>query len=97
MGLEKEKESTKEQVKQRRRENALKRAQLGFKDKANAADEGVEDQVLEDLEFNSKQYLQQIEEQKERKPVRLVTPIKGISKEEIESLKLTEQEKFRPI
>lgn len=93
MGLEKEKETTKEQLKQRRRENALKRSQLGFKDKESE----VEDSVLEELEWNSKQYLQQIQEQKERKPVKLVTEVRGISKEEINSLKLTDEEKFRPI
>lgn len=93
MGLEKEKESAKEQLKQRRRENALKRSQLGFKDK----EPEVEDKVLEELEWNSKQYLQQIQEQKERKPVKLVTDVRGISKEEINSLKLTDEEKFRPI
>ena len=57
----------------------------------------MEDPVLENLEYNSKQYQKQIEEQRERKPVKLVTDIKAISKKEIEELKLTDAEKFRPV
>ena len=52
---------------------------------------------MEDLEFKSKAYEKQIEEQKERKPVKLVTPVKGISKHEIDALLLQDADKFRPI
>ena len=96
MGLERQQLAADEAARKRRKDYALKRAQLGFKDSAKAQEEGVDDQILENLECNTNQYQQQIEEQKERKPVRLVTPVKGISKEEIESLKLTEEEKFIP-
>lgn len=57
----------------------------------------MDDKVLEDMEYNSREYQQQIEEQKERKPVKLVAPVKGISRKEIESLLLHENEKFKPI
>lgn len=95
MGLLQERSQEKESTRQRRVQYAKQRAQLGFKDKST--EEGVDDKVIENLEWNSKQYLQQIEEQKERKPVKLVTEVRGISKEEIEELKLAPEEKFRPV
>jgi hypothetical protein len=52
---------------------------------------------LEELEHKSREYQKQIEEQKERRPVKLVSDVKGISKEEIEKLMLRDNEKFRPI
>ena len=42
-------------------------------------------------------YQMTIEESKERKPVQLVTEVKGISKEELKRLQLTEEEKFKAI
>ncbi len=55
------------------------------------------DSVIEELEFRSKEYEKQIEEQKERRAVKLVTPVKGISKDDIERLMLQETDKFKPI
>ena len=78
----------------KRKEYAAKRKQLGFNDKGK---EEVDDKILEDLKFNSKAYQAQIEEQKERKPVKQVAPVKGISRKEIESLMLHDHEKFKPL
>ena len=52
---------------------------------------------MEDLEHKSREYEKQIEEQKERKPVKVVTPVKGISKKEIEDIMIRDADKFRPI
>jgi hypothetical protein len=57
----------------------------------------VADSVIEELEFRSKEYEKQIEEQKERRAVKIVTPVKGISKDDIERLMLQETDKFKPI
>lgn len=85
-------------MRQKRRQYAAKRLSLGFKDKATAAtEEGVEDPILEELEYKDREYQKQIEEQKERKPVRIVTEVKGISKQQIENLMLRDEEKFRPL
>lgn len=94
MGLDAEKAKIEEGRRVRRREFAQRRRSLGFNDKGK---EEVDDKVLEDMEYNSREYQQQIEEQKERKPVKLVAPVKGISRKEIESLMLHEHEKFKPI
>lgn len=94
MGLLQEKEKQEQSVRQKRRENAIKRMQLGFNDKGK---EEISDKVLEELEVKSKEHQKQIEEQKERKPVKMVTEVKGISKQEIENLMLREEEKFKPI
>jgi hypothetical protein len=67
---------------------------LGFNDKGK---EEVADSVIEELEFRSKEYEKQIEEQKERRAVKIVTPVKGISKDDIERLMLQENDKFKPI
>ena len=55
------------------------------------------DSIIEELEQKSKEYEKQIEEQKERKPVKLVTQVKGISKHDIDSLLLQDADKFNPI
>jgi hypothetical protein len=52
---------------------------------------------MEDLDHKSMAYEKQIEEQKERKPVKIVTPVKGISKREIEDIMLRDADKFKPI
>ena len=87
--------STKEESgRKKRREYAQRRAALGFNDKGQ---QEVEDKIMEDLEHKSKEYEKQIEEQKERKPVKLVTPVHGISKKEIEDIMLRDADKFKPI
>ena len=78
----------------RRREYAQKRASLGFNDKGK---EEVEDKIIEELDHKSKEYEKQIEEQKERKAVKVVTPVHGISKTEIENIMLRDADKFKPI
>lgn len=55
------------------------------------------DEIIEELEYKSKAYEKQIEEQKERKPVKVITSVKGISKQEIERLMLTDADKFKPM
>ncbi len=67
---------------------------MGFNDRGQAE---VADSIIEDLEHKAKEYEKQIEEQKERKTVKLVTPVKGISKHDIESLMLRDADKFKPI
>ena len=87
--------STKEESgRKKRREYAQRRAALGFNDKGQ---QEVEDKIMEDLEHKSKEYEKQIEEQKERKPVKMVTPVQGISKKEIEDLMIRDADKFKPI
>ena len=83
-----------ESGRKRRREFAQKRASLGFNDKGK---EEIEDKIMEDLEYKAKEYEKQIEEQKERKPVKIVTPVQGISKKEIEDIMLRDADKFKPI
>ena len=94
LGLEQKTTEKQEAGRKRRREYASKRAALGFNDKGK---EEVEDKIMEDLEYKSREYEKQIEEQKERKPVKLVTPVKGISKKEIEDIMIRDAEKFKPI
>ena len=70
MGLQEVEDKKQEGLRKKRRENAAKRLALGFNDKGK---EEVDDLILEDLEYKSTQYQKQIEEQKERKPVKMVT------------------------
>jgi len=94
LGLLEQEQQRQDSLRKKRREYAQKRLSLGFNDKGK---EEVADSVIEDLEHKSKEYEKQIEEQKERKPVKVVTPVKGISKHEIEQLMLQEADKFKPI
>jgi hypothetical protein len=94
MGLANEETKRQESTRKKRREYAQRRMALGFNNKGQ---EEVADPIMEELEYKSKEYEKQIEEQKERKPVKVVTPVKGISKEEIERLMLTDADKFKPI
>ena len=73
--------------------------QLGFNDKGK---EEIQDSILEDLDYKTKEYQKQVEEQKDltvgqRKPVKLVTDVNGIGRSEIERLMLRDSEKFKPI
>jgi hypothetical protein len=52
---------------------------------------------MEELEIREKEYRTSIAEKKERKPIKLATEIKGISKEELNSLNLQEEDKFRTV
>jgi len=102
LGLIADQEVKTEGLRKKRRENAAKRLSLGFNDakaikEADLEKEGVVDNILEDLEHKNREYQKQIEEQKERKPVRLVTDVKGISKDEIDNLMLRDSEKFRKL
>ena len=99
IGLQEEARAKQDSARKRRLEHAAKRLSLGFNDSkvAAAKEEGVQDAILEELEHKSKEYEKQIEEQKERRPVKMVSQVKGISKEEIESLMLRDQDKFKPI
>lgn len=99
LGLLEEAKNKQETTRKRRLEHAAKRLSLGFNDsKVAKKDEvGVVDPILEELDFKSKEYEKQIEEQKERRPVKMVTDVKGISKQEIEQLLLREEDKFKPI
>lgn len=94
LGLDAESKAKDESQRKKRRELAAKRSALGFNDKGK---EEVSDAVIDDLEYKTSQYEQQIEEKKERKPVKMVTDVKGISKEEIQQLLLRDAEKFKPI
>ena len=94
LGLMEEDAQKQESLRKKRREYAQKRLSLGFNDKGK---EEVVDSVIEELEYKSKEYEKQIEEQKERRAVNLVTPVKGISKQDIERLMLQDADKFKPI
>ena len=94
LGLMEEDAQKQESMRKKRREYAQKRLSLGFNDKGK---DEVADSVIEELEHKSKEYEKQIEEQKERRAVKIVTPVKGISKEDIERLMLQESDKFKPI
>lgn len=94
LGLMEEDAQKQESLRKKRREYAQKRLSLGFNDKGK---EEVADSVIEELEYKSKEYEKQIEEQKERRAVNLVTPVKGISKQDIERLMLQDADKFKPI
>ena len=94
LGLLDENSQKQESLRKRRRDYAKRRLSLGFNDKGK---EEVADSVIEELEQKSKEYEKQIEEQKERKPVKLVAGIKAISKHEIDSLLLQDSDKFKPI
>ena len=52
MGLVTEEEERKESMRKKRKEYAAKRLALGFKDKK----EEVDDKILEELEYKTKQY-----------------------------------------
>lgn len=93
MGLVNTKIEETDNRRKKMREIAAKRLKLGFKD---ASDE-VEDKILESMEEREKIYKKQIEEDKERKPVQLVTEVKGLSKSDLERQILTDAEKFKPI
>lgn len=72
---------------------------MGFNDKGK---EEIQDTVLEDLDYKTKEYQKQVEEQKDlsvglRKPVKLVSEVNGIGRAEIERLMLRDSEKFKPI
>jgi hypothetical protein len=55
MGLIQEKEAQKESARRKHRENAAKRLSLGFNDKGK---EEVQDTILEELEYKSREYQQ---------------------------------------
>lgn len=63
----------------KRREYGALRAKLGFKDKS----EEVDDPILSQLEFDDSNYQKSLKEQRERKPVKIVSDIHGIGKNEI--------------
>lgn len=94
LGLVEDDSQKQESLRKKRREYAQRRLSLGFNDKGK---DEVADSIIEDLEHKSKEYEKQIEEQKERKTVKMVTPVKGISKHDIEKLMLQDADKFKPI
>ena len=77
----------------KRRDFAAKRAKLGFKDSKAE----VDDPVLEQLEFDDSKYQKQLKESRERKPVKIVSDVQGISKDEYFSSMLQESDKFKEV
>lgn len=75
----------------KRREYGALRAKLGFKDKSDE----VDDPILSQLEFDESNYQKSLKEQRERKPVKIVTDIQGISKDEIHEQMLRSDEHFK--
>ncbi len=61
----------------RRREQAKQRTKLGFKEPEELAED---DEVLNRLEREAYQHEKKLSDQRERKPVDLITEVKGISK-----------------
>jgi hypothetical protein len=55
----------------------------------------VDDPVLDQLEFDEGNYQKTLKEQRERKPVKIVSDVKGISKSEYFKDMLREDEHFK--
>ena len=55
----------------------------------------MEDEVFEELERKEALYQTEVAEKQERKPVKMVTQVNAISKEELEMQKLKEEEMFK--
>lgn len=92
--------------KERRVGNAKARRKLGFIDMETDADGnsvlsedgiGVEDKVMEDLEIRSTTYQKAVQEQRDRKKIKIITPVQGISRAEYEDGKLRPDEHFKDI
>ena len=93
-GLKVEENVKNENLRQRRRQVAAKRLSLGFNDKGK---DEIDDKVIDDLEYKVREHQKMQAEKLERKPVKLVTEVKNISKEEYMSQMLREEEKFRTV
>ena len=91
---------------QKRVDNAKARRKLGFIDMETdengntvlAQDgNGVEDKVLEDLNIKSSSYLKQVQENKDRKKIDIITPVAGIGKSEYKKDMLRSEEFFKDV
>eukprot|EP00352_Strombidinopsis_acuminata_P000071 CAMPEP_0176342496 /NCGR_PEP_ID=MMETSP0126-20121128/3208_1 /TAXON_ID=141414 ORGANISM="Strombidinopsis acuminatum, Strain SPMC142" /NCGR_SAMPLE_ID=MMETSP0126 /ASSEMBLY_ACC=CAM_ASM_000229 /LENGTH=83 /DNA_ID=CAMNT_0017687915 /DNA_START=731 /DNA_END=982 /DNA_ORIENTATION=+ len=79
-------------LRNKRRSHAERRLKLGFKD--NGAEE-MDDPIADNLDFKLKKYQTQLKEQAERKPIKVVTNVEGIGKQEYYDSMLRDHEKFR--
>lgn len=75
----------------KRKEHGALRAKLGFNDKKSE----VDDPILSQLEHDESNYQKNLKEKRERKPVKIVSDVKGISKEEYHNHMLREDEQFK--
>mmetsp|Transcript_22786 Transcript_22786/g.28213 ORF Transcript_22786/g.28213 Transcript_22786/m.28213 type:complete len:261 (-) Transcript_22786:97-879(-) len=89
---------------EQRLENAKARRLLGFMDfevdesgKEIPAEEGlgVEDKVMQELAVRRSKYDKQVQEQRARKQIDIVTPVQGISRQEYKDAMLRSDEHFK--
>lgn len=59
--------------------------------------EGVDDPIMDDLKVKEAKWAQTVQEERERKPIKLVTPIAGISKQEYRDDMLRSDEYFKDV
>ena len=91
---------------EQRKENAKARRKLGFIDletdengKTILAEDGigVSDRVMEELTINKTKYDKQVQEQRARKKIDIVTPVQGISRQEYQKGMLRSDEYFKDV
>ena len=58
---------------------------------------GVSDKVMEELKINKTKYDKQVQEQRARKKIDIVTPVQGISREEYKKGMLRSDEYFKNV
>ena len=75
------------------RAHAQHRAKLGYRNEG----EEVEDRVLDRLEFDTTKHQKALAESLEKKPVKIVTEVEVISKEEYDKSMLKDKERFREV
>lgn len=84
---------TNKSLRARRRENAEKMAKLGFKN-AQGVDE-IHDPIRDALEIDDARFQKALKESRERKPVKMVTEVQGVSKDETIKSMLQDHEVFK--
>lgn len=85
---------------------AIQRRKLGFIDLETTADGktilaeegmGVADPVMHELEIKATRYQKQVQDQRARKKIDIITPIQGISRAEYEESMLKQDEHFKDV
>lgn len=94
----------KEELSKKRTENIKIRRRLGFIDlqadeNGNLVEipdeQGVDDELMDKLNLKKARWEKTVEEERERKPMQIVTPISGISKDEYKDGMLRSDEYFK--
>jgi len=58
---------------------------------------GVADPVMHELEIKATRYQKQVQDQRARKKIEIITPIQGISRQEYEESMLKKDEHFKDV